>query len=791
MTAHTLGRALRDHLRRRAEFYWAPLLYCLAVYLLYREVFAGERGFGWDTIESYWPDLVYLSDELRAGHWPLWNPYDRGGYPYAADPQPGLYYPIQWLCALLGMLVDTSWWLIEFKLLLHQVIAALCMHAFLRYRGLPKVAALVGGLAWIASTPWLIHKASNLLMPMVWVPLLWLATDYLLKRPCFSRAAFLAFAIYLAGSAGSPPGFFYALIMAGLYGVFRSGEALLARRATREMVPYAGKLALAIAGAAFLAFALLWVGVAPALELSEHTPRQARDLGYALSLPLNLWPTLRSLLVPTAGQVDAYCGILVMLLALCAVTLRPTRDRGAPVFFAIAALFFLALSVGGQLPILEFLVTHVPGFGLFRISSRYKCAFAPMVAVLAAYGASNLLAMRPRPSAETWRLLILAAVSAAVVIYLLRAHPLDPQLIKRFPSWKTPLLLSTLAIAMLIATGLRRHRAATILVAAMPLLMLGDTPRYWHHQQLFLEAKVDHHEDLQIVDSLVGVRDLQVRIYDEFVLGQRPGSRLQIRDFRGYPSGDPLDFQRYRDVLSKASAHPELLEAFNVRYILHGRHHRSGSGSQRLKIDPATKSPNHFVRGAGPVREALHPVPLVAWYGAIASVPGNKVLDAMLAAEDDSGERRYAIVEPAVELEEDTRAMLEARRANAPSSIAGTLHSFESDRVVVDIDAPDAGLVVLNEVNYQGWTVTIDGVPGTNLTANYLLRAVVVDAGQHRIEWRYQPPGQKQRSILYLFALLALMAALAHTLGLSTKLRRLTTSRYYPAGAPIGSDEDS
>ncbi len=99
------------------------------------------------------------------------------------------------------------------------------------------------------------------------------------------------------------------------------------------------------------------------------------------------------------------------------------------------------------------------------------------------------------------------------------------------------------------------------------------------------------------------------------------------------------------------------------------------------------------------------------------------------------------------------------------------MRSFQSDRVVVDIDAPDTGLVVLNEVNYQGWTVTVDGMSATNVTANYLLRAVVVQAGKHRIEWRYQPPGHRSRSILYLLAILALLAALVHTLKLGTKLK--------------------
>ncbi len=757
---------------RRGELYWSPLLYTLAVVFLYREVLAGQQGFGWDTIESYWPDLVYFSDELSAGHWPHWNPFDRGGYPFAADPQPGIYYPVQWLCAGLGALFDTGWWLIQFKMLLHHVIAGVCLHAFLRHRGLPRVAASIGGLALIASTPWLIHKASNLLWPIAWTPLLWIATDRLLQAPSARRAAVLALAISLAGSAGSPPGFFYVLLMAVSYGLFRAIQTLVPRWRAGTLWPYAGELGAALVAAALLSLALLWVAVAPALELSQYSPREHRDLAYALSMPLAMWPTLKALIVPTAGQVDAYAGILVMLLAACALALRPKRDGGAPIFFALAACFFLTLSFGDQLPVLQTLVRHVPGFGLFRISSRYKCLFAPMLAVTAGYGASTLLEVAGARAKDRKLLMGVSLVALALVGYLLYANPLDKALLERFPSAATPLVLTLLAIALILAAGLRNRRVAGYALALMPILVLSDTPRYWHHQELFLEKKVDHHEDLAKIKDLEGVRDLQFRIFDEFVLGQRPGSRLHIRDFRGYPSGDPLDFRRYRDVLARASRDPQLLEAYNVRYVLHGNHHRSRSASQRLKFAPAARSPQHFVHRHDFLHEALHPAALLAWYGSIEVVPSAQVLDAVLQSEDAQGGRQRAVLEEQDDF--DVLALDKELAAQGPplASVAGTILSFEADRVVGEIHAPRAGVVVLNEVGYPGWSVRVDGTTRPTLTANYLLRAVAVEAGAHRIEWNFQPVGHGARIAMYRLGLLALLLALLDTRGLLAGLRR-------------------
>lgn len=760
INVNELVSGAREHLRRRAEFYWAPLLYLLAVCLLYREVLAGEKGFGWDTIESYWPDLVYFSDQLGRGEWPNWNPYDRGGYPFSADPQTGVFYPVHWLLSCVGIaLGDISWTMIQFKMLLHHAIAGLCMHAFLRHRNLPRTAAAVGGVALIASSPWLIHKASNLLMPMVWTPLVWIAIDRLVDKPSWRRGAALAAALYLPGTAGSPPGFFYVLVMAGAYGAFRFLTAVVPKIRERKLQPYATRFAVAITIAAILVFCLLWISVAPGLDLSEHTPRAKRGLAYALSVPLPMLPTLKALLVPTAGHVDAYCGILVTMLALTAVLLRPMQDRGMPIFLLLAASFFLLLSFGNQTPLLPWLARNVPGFGMFRVSSRYKCLFAPMMAALAGYGAANLLLASRRFSRDTWKTLLLVVASLALVLFLLHDNPMDLRKAKRFPHAPVSITLSLLGAGLILGSVLHKRRSATFLIAAMPLLIVGDPARYWHHTGPFLEKRVDHQEDRTKIAALDGVDDHRYRIYDEYQLEQRPGSRLQIRDFHGYPSGDPLEFRRYQDILKKATKNPELLEAFNVRYVLQGRHHRSGKRTNRLKQNLTRVSSAHFKKGPNRSSESRHPVAIAQWYaGAVIKKPA-EVLDTVIASEDEQGLRRYAVLEersrtelgPALE-------QLLAVGTDGPASITGTLQAMEADRVSISITAPATGLVVLNELQYPGWHAYLNGDRVPTTTVNYLLRGVIVPKGQHSIEWRFEPARWGLFS-LYILALLVLAAA--------------------------------
>jgi hypothetical protein len=60
-------------------------------------------------------------------------------------------------------------------------------------------------------------------------------------------------------------------------------------------------------------------------------------------------------------------------------------------------------------------------------------------------------------------------------------------------------------------------------------------------------------------------------------------------------------------------------------------------------------------------------------------------------------------------------------------------------RVELDVALERPGLVILADVDYPGWHLTIDGTPAPIYRTNFLMRGAAVKEGRHRLIYEYQP----------------------------------------------------
>ncbi|WP_298650997.1 YfhO family protein [uncultured Proteiniphilum sp.] len=98
-----------------------------------------------------------------------------------------------------------------------------------------------------------------------------------------------------------------------------------------------------------------------------------------------------------------------------------------------------------------------------------------------------------------------------------------------------------------------------------------------------------------------------------------------------------------------------------------------------------------------------------------------------------------------------------------PADSASTIRltGYDSDFVIYSVDAKKDELALFSEIYYpKGWQITIDGQPAKMLRANYTLRALPIPAGQHTVEFRFDPQSIRVTDGIAYAALLIMLLTL-------------------------------
>lgn len=121
-------------------------------------------------------------------------------------------------------------------------------------------------------------------------------------------------------------------------------------------------------------------------------------------------------------------------------------------------------------------------------------------------------------------------------------------------------------------------------------------------------------------------------------------------------------------------------------------------------------------------------------------------------------------IDPAVTAVADRRFSSVIEKAAAPTAPGDTIFetSYTPSSLTYFATTANGGLAVFSEVYFPwGWEATIDGKPTEIARVNYLLRAIAIPAGHHKIEMRFDPTsvsttvGIARASVIIIYALLA------------------------------------
>ncbi|MEO5953790.1 MAG: YfhO family protein, partial [Chloroflexia bacterium] len=111
---------------------------------------------------------------------------------------------------------------------------------------------------------------------------------------------------------------------------------------------------------------------------------------------------------------------------------------------------------------------------------------------------------------------------------------------------------------------------------------------------------------------------------------------------------------------------------------------------------------------------------------------------------------------PAV-VEAPVSAISDITTATSGSSPGNTnVTDYTSGHIVIKTDAQRSALLVVSESYYPGWHATLDGQPVEILRTNYRSQGVVVPAGKHTIEMKYEPDSFRNGVLLSVAGLVGL-----------------------------------
>lgn len=86
--------------------------------------------------------------------------------------------------------------------------------------------------------------------------------------------------------------------------------------------------------------------------------------------------------------------------------------------------------------------------------------------------------------------------------------------------------------------------------------------------------------------------------------------------------------------------------------------------------------------------------------------------------------------------------------------------NYRPNHLTYEVNSDNGGVVVFSEVYYPGWEALIDGKPAELARVNYVLRALNVPAGNHRVELTFYPQSIKTTETIAYVAYFMLLATI-------------------------------
>ena len=109
--------------------------------------------------------------------------------------------------------------------------------------------------------------------------------------------------------------------------------------------------------------------------------------------------------------------------------------------------------------------------------------------------------------------------------------------------------------------------------------------------------------------------------------------------------------------------------------------------------------------------------------------------------------------------------------AKADTTATAKLATYEANELSYDVSSKQGGVLVFSDIYYPGWTATIDGQETEIARADYVLRAIQMPAGQHKVVLKFDPQSVHTTDTIAYIALALLVLMLIGAIVIASRKR--------------------
>ncbi len=755
--------------KSQSKEFWA-LAILVGLILLFYGPAIFLRGFFYENVIRLVliPWRSYVARSILHGQFPLWTDLICSGYPLGVDYATGLYYPVN----LLFFLLFSPPVAMNYYIVFHFLLASVGMYFYARIMNISIMGSMMSSVIFTYSGYMVCQLCQPVTIDMAsWFPIILILLEcYFRKR----KLLYIGFAGLLMGFciAGSHPQitlniFFFSII----YFLFRQSEFCLRNMDFLKTSFY--PLVIFITTAIGLS-ALFTI---PFAELLTQSYR-GQGLGYEDeafgSLP---WTHLIRFLFPfimggpyppgalnesglSFSETCGYLGILPILFT--GLWMASIKKSAYSKFYFYTGLVALLLAIGKYSPF--FLVLrHIPLLNLYKAQGRYLLFVDFSFAIVSGFMFDEICHPLKKCFSPYFRILffemcLIVPFVLGILLLMIMIHFYNlVNLLKSFD----------VRSITIMSRKMDSYYHGLLLIISCFWLVL------WGYKKISLFIFKYGILIILIID--LGIYSAALRL-DLNKLYTRQSVR-KIPPVVDYLKKDPGLFRIYtysnkllENPNDYASSLSILYRSFSMNYGIGNFHSHTPTGLERYyEFMGPTELPWITMTTEQRKQELYKRLPMLAvaniqyilsaetlddprlllkyhqdsyLYEVVGSQPRtffvsnwvnvfnkNEALNVLLS---DSFDSTIFVV---TENSKDTAHFFTTAQIPIPL----TINILSPSRIIINVNTPTDGIIVLNDTYYPGWKAYIDNNKVQIIRANYLFQAVTVPFGKHHVEFIYQP----------------------------------------------------